>query len=198
MLTTAAQTALHFVASKKNMDVARHLLDAKPPASTRVRDRRGQFPIHRAAAVGSVPMTMLLLRNRSPINPTDDEGYTPLHHAVAEGHGAFPCGTRAARRRKTAMDRAHRTDAACRWPLGDLAVALLKEGADFGLKNSDGELALDLAPDKEVCCLRDPESHLSPRPAKQRGAANRCACTLCAGRSARASTCPRSRAATYR
>ncbi|KAL6858613.1 ankyrin repeat-containing domain protein [Trichoderma novae-zelandiae] len=111
---------LHFVASKKNLDVARLLLlDAKPPASTRVRDRRGQYPIHRAAAAGSAPMVTLLLRNRSPLNAADGEGFTPLHHAVAEGHG-------------------------------DTAVALLKEEADFTLKNNDGELAIDLAPDKEV------------------------------------------------
>lgn len=79
------QTALHFVASKKNLDIARILIDNS--ASTRFRDRRGQYPIHRAAAVGSVPMVTLLLKNRSPLNPTDNEGYTPLHHAVAEGHG---------------------------------------------------------------------------------------------------------------
>ncbi|PTB80861.1 ankyrin [Trichoderma longibrachiatum ATCC 18648] len=101
------QSALHFVASKKNLDVARLLLAANPPASTRVRDRRGQYPIHRAAAVGSVPMVTLLLRNRSPLNAADGEGFTPLHHAVAEGH-------------------------------------------DFTLKNNDGELAIDLAPDQEV------------------------------------------------
>ncbi|UNI15242.1 putative ankyrin-repeat protein [Purpureocillium takamizusanense] len=118
------QTALHFVASKKNMDVARLLLvAAKPPASTRVRDRRGQYAVHRAAAAGSVPMVLLLLRNRSPLNPTDGEGFTPLHHAVAEGHG-------------------------------DVAVALLKEGADFTIRNSADELALDLAPDKEVRAAR--------------------------------------------
>ncbi|QPC67092.1 hypothetical protein HYE67_009323 [Fusarium culmorum] len=111
------QTALHFVASKKNLDIARILIDNG--ASTRVRDRRGQYPIHRAAAVGSVPMVNILLKNRSPLNPTDNEGYTPLHHAIAEGHG-------------------------------DTAVALLKEGADFTLKNSAEELAMDLAPDKEV------------------------------------------------
>ncbi|TQS33093.1 hypothetical protein Golomagni_06575 [Golovinomyces magnicellulatus] len=98
---------------------AKLLIDAKPPASTRVRDRRGQYPIHRAAAVGSVPIVLLLLKNRSPLNATDNEGYTPLHHAIAEGHG-------------------------------DTAVALLKEGADFTLKNTDEVLALDLAPDKEV------------------------------------------------
>lgn len=82
-----SQTALHFVASKKYLDVANLLLAANPPASTRVRDKRGQYPIHRAAAVGSVPMVKLLLKNRSPLNATDGEGYTPLHHAVAEGHG---------------------------------------------------------------------------------------------------------------
>ncbi|KAL4727512.1 putative ankyrin-repeat protein [Fusarium chlamydosporum] len=80
----SAQTALHFVASKKNLDIARILIENG--ASTRVRDRRGQYPIHRAAAVGSVPMVNLLLKNRSPLNPTDNEGYTPLHHAIAEGH----------------------------------------------------------------------------------------------------------------
>ncbi|KAK7416093.1 putative ankyrin-repeat protein [Neonectria punicea] len=82
-----SQTALHFVASKKNLDVARILIDCKPPASTRVRDRRGQYPIHRAAAAGSAPMVLLLLKNKSPLNAADNEGYTPLHHAIAEGHG---------------------------------------------------------------------------------------------------------------
>ncbi|KAI1373586.1 ankyrin [Hypoxylon crocopeplum] len=81
------QTALHFVASKNNLEIARKLLDHKPPASARVRDKRGQYPLHRASAVGSVPMVNLLLQNRSPLNATDNAGYTALHHAVAEGHG---------------------------------------------------------------------------------------------------------------
>ncbi|KAI1276643.1 ankyrin [Xylaria sp. FL0933] len=81
------QTALHFVASKNNLEVARKLFAAKPPASARVRDKRGQYPLHRAAAVGSVPMVKLLLEHNSPLNATDNAGYTALHHAVAEGHG---------------------------------------------------------------------------------------------------------------
>ncbi|TVY84381.1 Ankyrin repeat-containing protein [Lachnellula suecica] len=81
------QTALHFTASKNNLDIGRKLLDAKPPASTRVKDKRGQYPIHRAAAVGSVPMVELFVKNRSPVSASDNEGQTPLHHAVAEGHG---------------------------------------------------------------------------------------------------------------
>ena len=78
---------MHFVASKNNFEVARKLLESKPAASTRVRDKRGQYPLHRAAAVGSVPMVSLLLKNNSPLNATDVAGYTALHHAVAEGHG---------------------------------------------------------------------------------------------------------------
>ncbi|KAK8126303.1 ankyrin repeat domain-containing protein [Apiospora kogelbergensis] len=93
------QTALHFVASKSNLEVARLLLDSKPPASARVRDKRGQYALHRAAAAGSVPMKLLLTHD-------NDTGAT--------------------------------------------AVALLKAGADTDKKDSDGFLALDLAPDKEV------------------------------------------------
>ncbi|WYZ43008.1 hypothetical protein EsH8_VI_000707 [Colletotrichum jinshuiense] len=81
------QSVLHFVASKNNLDVAKTLLSHDPPASTRVRDRRGQYPIHRAAAIGSVPMVALLIKHKSPLNATDTSGYTALHHAAAEGHG---------------------------------------------------------------------------------------------------------------
>jgi 26S proteasome non-ATPase regulatory subunit 10 len=64
-------------------------LEQKPPASARVKDKRGQYAIHRAAAVGSVPIVELLIKNKSPISATDVAGQTPLHHAVAEGHGMF-------------------------------------------------------------------------------------------------------------
>ncbi|KAI9735016.1 MAG: hypothetical protein M1818_006593 [Claussenomyces sp. TS43310] len=76
-----------WTASKNNLDIAKLLLSNNPPASTRVRDKRGQYPIHRAAAVGSVPMVDLFLKNRSPLNAVDTAGQTPLHHAIAEGHG---------------------------------------------------------------------------------------------------------------
>ncbi len=72
------------------------LFDSSPPASARVRDKRGQYPLHRAAAIGSVPMVNLLLKQRSPLDATDRSGQTALHHAVAEGHGMFfvsPLGT---------------------------------------------------------------------------------------------------------
>ena len=32
-------------------------------------------------------MVELLIKNKSPLNAADIAGQTPLHHAVAEGHG---------------------------------------------------------------------------------------------------------------
>ncbi|KAG7292134.1 hypothetical protein NEMBOFW57_002167 [Staphylotrichum longicolle] len=120
LLARGADTALHFIASKSNLDLARKLLEEHTPAaSTRVRDKRGQYPIHRAAAVGSVPMLNLLIKHRSPINATDSAGQTPLHHAIAEGHG-------------------------------DAAIALLKAGAETDKKDVDGFLALEVAPGADV------------------------------------------------
>lgn len=81
----AGQTALHFCASKNNLESARKMIAKK--ASTRVRDRRGQVPLHRAAAVGSVPMLKLLVENKSAVSGSDADGMTALHHAVAEGWG---------------------------------------------------------------------------------------------------------------
>ena len=34
-------------------------------------------------------MINLLLQNKSPLNATDNAGYTALHHACAEGQGEF-------------------------------------------------------------------------------------------------------------
>ncbi|KAI9840700.1 MAG: hypothetical protein M1837_001376 [Sclerophora amabilis] len=81
----SGQTALHFCASKNNLDIARKLVQHK--ASARVKDKRGQLALHRAAAIGSVPMVKLLIDNRSPLNATDISGLTALHHAISEGHG---------------------------------------------------------------------------------------------------------------
>ena len=64
-------------------------------------------------------MVDLLIKHNSSLDATDVDGFTPLHHAIAEGHG-------------------------------DTALALLKAGADTDKKNSEGNLAIDLAPDMKV------------------------------------------------
>ncbi|MCJ1483377.1 hypothetical protein MMC06_003544 [Schaereria dolodes] len=85
MKNFSGQTALHFCASKNNLEIARKLISHK--ASARVKDKRSQLALHRAAAIGSVPMVKLLLESKSPLNATDIAGYTALHHAISEGHG---------------------------------------------------------------------------------------------------------------
>lgn len=154
----SSQTALHFASSKSNLDAARKLLAQKPPASARVRDKRGQYALHRAAAVGSVPMVNLLLGARSPLNATDSAGYTALHHAVAEGHGKLPALTNVLASKLSACLERGEADTSC--PEGDTAVALLKAGAETDKKDSDGFLALDLAPDKEVGSLQCRQSEV--------------------------------------
>lgn len=52
-----------------------------------MRDRRNLMALHRAAAVGSLPIVRLLIANKSPLNSSDVSSQTPLHHAMAEGHG---------------------------------------------------------------------------------------------------------------
>lgn len=118
LVDNAGQTALHFAASKNNLDTARKLIAQK--ATTRTKDKRQQLPLHRAAAVGSIPMMKLFLENKSPLNATDLDNMTALHHAVSEGHG-------------------------------DAAVFLLKEGAEHDKRDSNGNLAIQLAPDVKVC-----------------------------------------------
>lgn len=39
---------------------------------------------------------------------------------------------------------------------GDAALLLLKEGAETDKEDVDGQLAIDLAPDKKVCCTSFP------------------------------------------
>ncbi|RMZ90365.1 hypothetical protein DV736_g2390, partial [Chaetothyriales sp. CBS 134916] len=118
LATTTGATALHFAASKGNVEVCRTLL--KHGASARAKDRRAQLALHRAAAAGSVPIVRLLLdEGKSPINGSDTDGLTALHHAVSEGHG-------------------------------DVAVELLKRGAESDRKEVDGRTALECAPDGKV------------------------------------------------
>ena len=98
--------------------MVRKLLSAG--ASARVKDKRGQLPLHRAAAVGNVVLTRMLVKEgRSSVDATDNDGMTALHHALSEGHG-------------------------------DVAVALLKEGADSSKRDNEEKLPIDCSVDATV------------------------------------------------
>lgn len=77
-------TALHLAVAKKHITICKYLLDHG--ASVRSKDKKSQLPLHRAAAVGSLALVDLLCGANSPVNSVDFQGWTPLFHALAEGH----------------------------------------------------------------------------------------------------------------
>lgn len=86
-------------------------------ASARIKDKRGQTALHRAAAVGSLPMVKLLLKEgtgngngngKAFVNARDGDGWTALHHAMAEGNA-------------------------------DVAVELVQLGGDLSIVDSEGK-----------------------------------------------------------
>ncbi|KNG82173.1 proteasome regulatory particle subunit (Nas6) [Aspergillus nomiae NRRL 13137] len=116
--SNSGQNALHFATSKASLSTVRTLIANK--CSARVKDKRGQLALHRAAAIGSSPIIKVLLQDgKSPINAADVDGLTALHHAISEGHG-------------------------------EAAITLLKAGAETDKKDVNGTLAIDMAPDTSV------------------------------------------------
>ncbi|CCE61585.1 hypothetical protein TPHA_0A05100 [Tetrapisispora phaffii CBS 4417] len=85
LLTLQGVSALHLAVSKKHLPIVEFLLNKG--ASVRVKDKKLQLPIHRAAAIGSMAMVDILCQKNSPVNAKDFQGWTPLFHALAEGHG---------------------------------------------------------------------------------------------------------------
>lgn len=116
--TAGRQTALHLAGSKSSTATVRLLLAHGCPA--RARDSRGQLPLHRAAAVGAIPVLRLLIEEgRSPVDTADADGDTPLHLAVAEGHA-------------------------------EAALVLVRAGADVVKRDAEGRTAVQVAPDARV------------------------------------------------
>ncbi|KAL3230674.1 putative 26S proteasome regulatory subunit p28 [Nakaseomyces bracarensis] len=117
--TTQGVTALHLAVSKKHLEVCKFLV--KLGASVRVKDKKLQIPLHRAAAVGSLGIVEYLCNSgKSPINWTDISGWTPLFHALAEGHA-------------------------------DIAVLLVNNfDAEYDIEDKDGKKPLDYVPADSV------------------------------------------------
>ncbi|EGW31413.1 uncharacterized protein SPAPADRAFT_61975 [Spathaspora passalidarum NRRL Y-27907] len=118
LATNQGTTCLHLAISKNNYDIVKKLVEAK--ASCKVKDKKGDTPLHRASAIGSIPTVKLLVeKGKVNINAKDNDGWTSLHHALAEGHG-------------------------------DVAVLLVSLGADPQIKTDAGELPIDVAVDDKV------------------------------------------------
>ncbi|KAG7829017.1 hypothetical protein KL920_002810 [Ogataea angusta] len=119
LATSSGQTGLFYAVSKGHYDVVEYLV-TEFKASARIKDKRAQLPLHRAASIGAEKICELLVKKaNSPLNAQDIYGFTALHHALSEGHG-------------------------------DLALKLVKLGADFKVADKDGQLPVDVAVDDKV------------------------------------------------
>ncbi|KAM3498910.1 hypothetical protein MY11210_009644 [Beauveria gryllotalpidicola] len=131
-------------------DVIRVLL--KAGADINEKNNSGQTALHFVASKKSLDTAKLLLEHKASTRVKDRRGQYPLHRAAAIG--SVPM----CRLLLKKLSPTNPQDVEGYTPLhhaiaeghGDTAVALLKEGADATIKNAEGELALDLAPDKEV------------------------------------------------
>ncbi|GMG18851.1 unnamed protein product [Ambrosiozyma monospora] len=117
--TCTGQTCLHYAVSKNHYDLVDYLLK-ECKANARVKDKKSQYPLHRAAAIGSLRMCESLIDiGKSALNSKDSYGFTPMHHAMSEGHG-------------------------------DVAIMLVKRGADYKAVNKDDETPFDVGLDDKV------------------------------------------------
>ncbi|ORY76958.1 ankyrin repeat-containing domain protein [Protomyces lactucae-debilis] len=86
-INRGGQTLLHPACSKQLIWAVDTLLASDAGKKlVRIKDRQGQLPLHRAAAVGSLAIVQRLVANGSPMSTSDAGGWTPMHHACAEGH----------------------------------------------------------------------------------------------------------------
>jgi ankyrin repeat protein len=83
---TNGRTALIYVASTGNIDLARLLLEngAKPSLA----DKTGNTPLHYAAEQGNTEIVRLLLDVKAPIDQQNRDGVTPLMVGCGNGRAA--------------------------------------------------------------------------------------------------------------
>jgi hypothetical protein len=123
----------------------------------------GSAPLHKAAAVGSLPCIVLLLGHGADANRTDGGGFTPLHYAAFRGNTEAVHALLTAGCHKEAMNKEGFTAEGVARSQGHWAVARLLNGSwtrlpgldfDYGvaregpvqLRRSDSSLLVSLFP----------------------------------------------------
>jgi ankyrin repeat protein len=82
---TSGNSALHYASQRPNTDMLAHLLGYAGDDCNQV-NNRGETPLHAAAQAGNLAAIDILLQHGANPLAMDDQGLTPLDHAVAEGH----------------------------------------------------------------------------------------------------------------
>ncbi|TDZ19689.1 Ankyrin repeat-containing protein [Colletotrichum orbiculare MAFF 240422] len=146
-------TPLMIAASLKDGEDLVSLLLQKG-ANVSLNNLNGQSVLHFVASKNNLDVARMLLNHEPPASTRarDIRGQYPIHRAAAVG--SVPM-TKLLINHKSPINA---TDVSGYTALhhavaeghGDTAVVLLKAGAEFDKKDADGQVALDLAPDREV------------------------------------------------
>ncbi|EMR69197.1 putative ankyrin repeat domain-containing protein [Eutypa lata UCREL1] len=145
---------IHWAASSNQPAIVLLLAQQKDFDPDIEANNNGQTVMHFVASKNNLEVARKLLENKSPASTRvrDKRGQYPLHRAAAVG--SVPMINLLLKNRSplnaTDMSGYTALHHAIAEGHGDAAVALLKAGAEIDKRDSDGQLPLDLAPDKEV------------------------------------------------
>ncbi|XP_067112346.1 transient receptor potential cation channel, subfamily N, member 1 [Osmerus mordax] len=142
----SGDAALHVCIRRKDLEMAKVLLDHGAPVNTQ--NGEGQTPLHIAAFEGDEILLKLLYQNKANPNITDQMERSPLHIAVERGHAhvveilteKFKSNVLA--RTKDGSTLLH---IASQWGHPDTALALLRKGVPLHMPNKLGEVCLHAA-----------------------------------------------------
>ncbi|WKY01757.1 hypothetical protein Q1695_015620 [Nippostrongylus brasiliensis] len=134
-------TPLMIASSAGRVEIVRYLLSL-PHVDVSHRNANQQTALHYAASKNHREITHLLLEAGADINAADKYGATPLHRAASQGHDRVGNG-----------DQINHVDVrnsegntplflACEEGREDVAIALVRKGADLTLKNKASFLSL--------------------------------------------------------
>lgn len=147
----AGWTALMMAASLKDGDNLVDLLLAKG-ADVDEKTNNGQTALHFAASKSNLDTVRKLIAHKASTRVKDKRGQLPLHRAAAVGN--VPIVKLLLENRSpvnaTDIDGSTALHHSIAEGHGDTALELLKAGADTDKKDSQGALAIDLAPDAKV------------------------------------------------
>uniref|UniRef100_A0A8W8JLN2 Uncharacterized protein n=1 Tax=Magallana gigas TaxID=29159 RepID=A0A8W8JLN2_MAGGI len=139
-------SALHIACRRRDIDMARMLIEAGSPVD--LRNEEGHTPLHIAAWEGDEVMVKYLYQMKANPNFTDKMDRVPVHIAAERGHSAIvdllvdKCKASISARTKDGSTLMH---IASQYGHPDTALTFLKKGVPLHMPNKSGAICLHTA-----------------------------------------------------